>query len=50
MRFDIILTTYDTVAGDTAGKWKGSVKEFGALETHEWHRLVLDEGKQCEHT
>ena len=41
MTFDIVLTTYDTVAAlkrDSNGKSQ-------SLHTCEWHRLVLDEGE-----
>ena len=49
MTFDIVLTTYDIVASESAENGRiGSIKVPGVLETYDWHRLVLDEGKQCE--
>ena len=43
MAFDVVLTTYDTVAAKFKNK---SISEAQSLHAYEWHRVVLDEGEQ----
>ena len=46
MTFDVVLTTYETVAGETTRSQNGSIQEAVTLDTYDWYRLVLDEGKK----
>jgi SNF2 family DNA or RNA helicase len=46
MSYDIILTTYDTLVFEVSEKTKGIKKAPQLLRAVEWHRVVLDEGKQ----
>ncbi|KAL8788591.1 MAG: hypothetical protein Q9195_007235 [Heterodermia aff. obscurata] len=43
MAFDIVLTTYDTVAANATKVKRNSAGESQSLHTCEWHRVVLDE-------
>lgn len=47
MAFDIVLTTYDTIAANTprVKRDSDSTGESQPLQTCEWYRVVLDEGE-----
>lgn len=42
-RFDIIITTYNTLAKEHAGKWGQGHRSL--LHNFAWYRVVLDEGQ-----
>ena len=44
MDFDIILTTYDTLAAELSGSTNSPSKQRKVLKEIEWFRVVLDEG------